>query len=288
MSDDSRPAYDRIAENYDRTRRPAGMPEILRALDPEGHSIADRRVLDAGCGTGSYCLALAQRVGAVVGLDISPGMIAVARKKRDRSNVCFIRGSITRLPFRDAAFDGVLVNQALHHVVGTKEGTRAAHRAALREVSRVLKPGGTLVIGTSSQEQLRDGFWFYRLLPDAAARLRQRFLPLADLESLLAREGFRCRDRLIPHDALLQGDAYFDAGGPFDAAWRDGDSVWATASEAERARGLARLREYDERGELEARFREWDARRPAIGQMTFVSACRTGAKTGPVSSGKPG
>ena len=46
------------------------------------------------------------------------------------------------------------------------------HRAAIREFARVLKPGGVLVINTSATNQCREGFWFYHLVPEAAAKLR--------------------------------------------------------------------------------------------------------------------
>ncbi|HTJ75420.1 MAG TPA: methyltransferase domain-containing protein [Acidimicrobiales bacterium] len=98
-------------------------------------------VLDVGCGTGSLAMAAKSRVGAageVCGVDPSPEMIARARRKasRGRAGIRFENGSAEALPFADDAFDVVLSTLMLHHL---SDDGRAA---GVREIGRVLKPGG--------------------------------------------------------------------------------------------------------------------------------------------------
>ena len=95
-------------------------------------------VLDICCGTGSTTAIIAEEVqqGKIIGVDLSPDMIAVARKKVPAQWVGFERASVDALPFADNSFNAVLCTYGLHEI---PKGVRAA---ALNEVFRVLKPGG--------------------------------------------------------------------------------------------------------------------------------------------------
>jgi demethylmenaquinone methyltransferase/2-methoxy-6-polyprenyl-1,4-benzoquinol methylase len=96
------------------------------------------RVLDICCGTGSTTAIIATEVdaGRVVGVDLSPDMLAIARKKIVAQWVTFIRASVDALPFGDGSFDTVFCSYGLHEI---PQDIRAA---TLKEVFRVLKPGG--------------------------------------------------------------------------------------------------------------------------------------------------
>jgi ubiquinone/menaquinone biosynthesis C-methylase UbiE len=99
------------------------------------------RVLDVGCGDGEYA-ARASREGAdVVGLDRSQPMLEAARAMATsaRADVTWCQGDARALPFRDASFDLVLAVTALCLV--------SEPVVALNEMSRVLRPGGVLVVG---------------------------------------------------------------------------------------------------------------------------------------------
>lgn len=109
---------------------------VERAGVAPGHS-----VLDVGCGTGSLTLAakaVAGPAGDVHGIDPSPEMIAVSRKKAARAHagVDFRPGVIEDLPFPDASIDVVLSSLMLHHLPDDLK------RKGLAEIVRVLKPGG--------------------------------------------------------------------------------------------------------------------------------------------------
>jgi demethylmenaquinone methyltransferase/2-methoxy-6-polyprenyl-1,4-benzoquinol methylase len=93
------------------------------------------RVLDLACGTGDLALAASARGGAVVGLDITPRMIELARAKPAASPVRFIVGDMTAIPVPSGSFDLVTTGYGLRNVPDLSR--------ALAEIERVLVPGGT-------------------------------------------------------------------------------------------------------------------------------------------------
>ncbi|MCX7824658.1 MAG: class I SAM-dependent methyltransferase [Verrucomicrobiae bacterium] len=99
------------------------------------------RVLDLCCGTGDLTFA-ARRGGAtlVVGLDFTEAMLRVAARRRapNDGGARFVLGDALRLPFADASFDAVTVGYGLRNVADIE--------ASLREMLRVLRPGGRMVI----------------------------------------------------------------------------------------------------------------------------------------------
>jgi ubiquinone/menaquinone biosynthesis C-methylase UbiE len=101
----------------------------------------DMRLLDVGCGPGSITRGFAERLpsGQVVGLDLSRETLAAAREDaaaRGLDNVVYQEGSVYDLPFLDGSFDVVYAHQVLQHL---REPS-----GALREMLRVLRPGGLL------------------------------------------------------------------------------------------------------------------------------------------------
>ena len=98
------------------------------------------RVLDAATGTGAQARAFAGAVREVVGIDISDAMLRVARRRNTLPNLSFDRADVTQLPFAGGQFDGACISFAMH------EMPESIRLLALRELHRVLKPGGTLLI----------------------------------------------------------------------------------------------------------------------------------------------
>lgn len=100
----------------------------------------DGRVLDFGCGYGRICGELLDAGWSnVFGVDISPGMIRRGRELYPRADLRVLETD--RAPFEDASFDAVLLFAVLTCVPGD-----AGQRAIIREVERVLKPGGLILV----------------------------------------------------------------------------------------------------------------------------------------------
>ena len=122
--------------------RERALREKMLAL---GRVVSGESVLDVGCGTGTLAIAAKHRVGAsgsVRGIDASPEMIARAQQKAARAkvDVAFQVARAESLPFSDGQFDVVLSTVMLHHL------RRASREESLREIRRILKPGGRLLV----------------------------------------------------------------------------------------------------------------------------------------------
>jgi ubiquinone/menaquinone biosynthesis C-methylase UbiE len=129
------------AEIYERCFVPALFAQWPdRVLDHAGLVDGDA-VLDVACGTGVVARAAARRLrgtGSVTGLDVNEGMLAVAR--RSPAAVSWRRGAAEELPFPDASFDRAVCQFGLMFFVDRV--------AALREMCRVVRAGGTVTVAT--------------------------------------------------------------------------------------------------------------------------------------------
>jgi demethylmenaquinone methyltransferase / 2-methoxy-6-polyprenyl-1,4-benzoquinol methylase len=157
-----RSMFDRIAPVYDVMNRvmTAGLDRRWRRLTAAAVVRPGDRELDAACGTGDLAVA-ARKAGAgeVTGLDFSPRMLERARRKDPA--VHWVQGDMLALPFPDAAFDAATVGFGVRNVSDLE--------LALRELRRVLRPGGRLAILeiTRPRGVLRPFFslWFDRIVP---------------------------------------------------------------------------------------------------------------------------
>ncbi len=107
---------------------------------------AGGRFLDAGCGTGSAGSWL-HEVGEVVGLDFEPLALELYQERHPETRL--VAGDVTRLPFADGSFDGLLCVTVLVHQSVTDVG------AAVRELVRVVRPGGTVALLEAGVRRLR-------------------------------------------------------------------------------------------------------------------------------------
>jgi ubiquinone/menaquinone biosynthesis methyltransferase len=109
-----------------------------RLLDMAG-PLSGRRVLDLACGTGDIALLAARSGAEVTGLDVTPRMVVLASGKAAAAgmDVRFVVGDMTALPFPDSCADVVTTGYGLRNVPDLD--------AALREIHRVLRPGGRLL-----------------------------------------------------------------------------------------------------------------------------------------------
>ena len=196
MGGSGRDAYRRAARWYDRLfgRLTVGLRGLGLTMFPAREGMD---VLDVGCGTGIQ-LAGYQRAGCrVSGIDASPAMLAVARRRLgDRASLRL--GDATRLPYADQAFDLVLASTVLHEMPA---GARAA---ALGEIRRVLRPGGRVLLTDFEAGPVRPGRgWVAKGIiaaPEAAAgrshrRNSRHFIAHGGLPPLLSEQGYSVDQR---------------------------------------------------------------------------------------------
>ena len=103
----------------------------------------NRRVLDAGCGTGYGSAELARTAAQVAGIDLAPDAIAFAREQFTASNLKFTAASCLDLPFADASFDLVVCFEVIEHLKDW--------RRLITEAQRVLAPGGHFAVSTPNK-----------------------------------------------------------------------------------------------------------------------------------------
>ena len=154
--------YDVEAEQYDE-RHPevlegdaawwtARGAALVRDLKSGLESERGLRILDLGCGTGFVSELLSRYLGAgdmVIGVDHSEGMLRCARSKVASDLAWFTRADAAHLQFRTHTFHLAAVNSFLHHVYD--------YRSVLREIDRVLKPGGYLVLAHEPNQEFFRG-----------------------------------------------------------------------------------------------------------------------------------
>lgn len=156
---------------------------LLLSHLPRGASL---HALDVATGTGHTALALASRVGSVVGLDLTPEMLAEASglaTARGVTNVTWRRGDAHHLPFADASFDLVTVRRAPHHFVDVPR--------FLREALRVLRPAGTLGIVDQTVPEGPGSADFIERLEKLRDPSHVRAWSPAGWQRLLTEAGFR-------------------------------------------------------------------------------------------------
>ena len=198
--------FDRIAPVYDTMNRvmTAGLDRRWRRLAVREVVWPGDRVLDACCGTGDLALEAERHGGRVVGLDFSGRMLARARRKS--ATIVWVEGDALALPFEDASFDAATVGFGVRNLSDLGLG--------LRELARVLRPGGMVAVLeiTRPRGVLRPFFriWFDVLVPFAGRVLPggkaytylpasvRRFPGAEDLAALLEAAGFEdVRFRLL-------------------------------------------------------------------------------------------
>ena len=163
-----------IASRYDRANRFLSMGidvywryrtvRRIRKENPE-------RVVDLATGSGDIALALRKRLPpttSVIGMDFCEEMLDVARKKSTTlEGVTFQTGDCLNLPLEDASVDACTIGFGLRNLEDRQAG--------LREMLRILRPGGSLLVLEFSQpyRPLRPFYYFYlnKILPKVAARI---------------------------------------------------------------------------------------------------------------------
>jgi ubiquinone/menaquinone biosynthesis C-methylase UbiE len=163
--------------------------EVIKRLDPR----PGERILDVGCGVGTFAYHSAKAGAIVSGIDYSQESIALAKKLTDRyqvgSRVNFVLGSAVKLPFDDCSFDKVVSSDFIEHILNKEK------EQVFSEIKRVLKPGGTAVVFTPNavREQIAVYYnWVRRLFFKEPIPFNELHIGLTgkdEFESILKAQG---------------------------------------------------------------------------------------------------
>jgi ubiquinone/menaquinone biosynthesis C-methylase UbiE len=147
------PAEDAARIHFDRWAGAYGRSRVLPSLQKKALTELDLRsgdrLLDVACGAGALVAEVAPLVERAVGVDLSEGMLEIARSRfldgdERPGKIEFVQGPSDALPFGDGEFTAVVCTTALHHFPDPQ--------LAIEEMARVLAPGGRVVIGDACRD----------------------------------------------------------------------------------------------------------------------------------------
>jgi SAM-dependent methyltransferase len=159
-----------------------------------GHISPEMYVLELGCGTGYYTKELLQTGARICAIDISPDLLAIARRNIHTERVSFVQENAYSMGFKDNTFDTVVGSSVLHHLDIDK---------AMHEVFRVLKPGGQIAF--TEPNMLNPQIMIQKNIPYIKQKLGDSLDETAffkwQLHRILKKNGFR-GIRIEPFDFL--------------------------------------------------------------------------------------
>jgi demethylmenaquinone methyltransferase/2-methoxy-6-polyprenyl-1,4-benzoquinol methylase len=154
----------------------------------------DSRILDVATGTGRQAFAFGKRGYEVIGIDLSENMLKVANKKNKYENVKFKAADALNIPFEDRYFDVSSVSFALH------EMPLSIREKVLREIVRVTKPKGTIVIVDYALPKNKIGrFLIYHFVKSYEGNYYSEFIK-SDIRALLRKSEIKIEKE---HSVLL-------------------------------------------------------------------------------------
>jgi ubiquinone/menaquinone biosynthesis C-methylase UbiE len=187
--------YDTLAQDYAQHRQI--QPEVLKSLIQIGELHSTSKVLDVGCGTGNYTVALEKATSCSCwGIEPSEQMLAKARERTQTAH--FNRGQAEKLDYSTESFNLVFSVDVIHHV-----GDRLAY---FREAYQILKKGGKVCTVTDSEEIIfrRQPLSVY--FPETIEIELQRYPRICDLRTMMIEVGFSSLQEVVAEFAYTLTD----------------------------------------------------------------------------------
>jgi ubiquinone/menaquinone biosynthesis C-methylase UbiE len=158
--------------------------QALKTIVEAGQAGSEDTVLDVACGGGIVVCAFAPHVRHATGIDMTPAMLDQSRKlaaQKGLTNVTWMKGDVTTLPFTDASFSIVTTRFSFHHFLDPV--------AVMKEMIRVCAPGGRIVVVDMycSEDAAKADRW--NLLEKLRDPSHVRCLPLSELTAMFSHAG---------------------------------------------------------------------------------------------------
>lgn len=177
MTNKKKFSFNKIADSYAKYREihPGVLKSLLARIDKA------TKVLEVGCGTGNYVIALNLLKGCQAwGIDISEEMLSIAKKRT--SSINFIVQDAIKLDFPNEFFDFVFSVNVIHHIEN--------HQRYYKEAYRVLKYGGIIATVTDSEWILRNRRPLTLYFPETLELDLKRYPPIEKLKDIMKGVGF--------------------------------------------------------------------------------------------------
>ena len=256
--------YDHIGVGYNETRKADDylFTRLRHHLNPS----ANETYLDIGCGTGNYTDRFQQEGYNFIGIDPSNEMLDKAKEKN--ANIIWKQGEAEQIKLDNESVGGVIAFLTLHHWKDIEQG--------FNEIFRVIKPGGKLVIFTSTSEQMKD-YWLHEYFSVMMLDSIKQMPALATIEKVLAAVGFYdiSTENYTIHPELQDQFLYVGKHDPeryFDKNVQRGISSFSSLANREEIEiGLRKLRQDIDSGKINEIIKSYDNN---LGDYLFVTAVK--------------
>ncbi len=195
--------YDRVQHAAYATARALPAASIQHYMETFAGHLPARRplsVIDLGSGTGRFTPALAETFGGpVYGVEPAAAMRQAAEEGADHPRVRYLAGEAAAIPLPDASADFLLMFLSFHHVPDQVAGAR--------EIARVVKPGGRVILRSTFKERIPD-HWWRGFFPRSHAIEEAMFFSEAEARALFEAAGFSTVESVrtaIPFEGDIEG-----------------------------------------------------------------------------------
>jgi ubiquinone/menaquinone biosynthesis C-methylase UbiE len=254
-----------MAAQYAKARKPSSLLiKILNEHLPESGEAG----VDLCCGTGNYTAPFTNRFRKLWGVDISEEMLSTAKARV--AGVEWIRADAKTSTLPDRSCDAAWMISALHYFLGDEQ------LLLLREVYRILKPGGVFVADTEFSEQ-HSSMWIVDYFPSLRRRYDNRLFPEDRYRRWLQQAGFQAVEFKTCEYPPEEGDAFLRIGQHkpelyLDEAIRIGIPAFQVMDLVEKRTGLARLENEISTGEVKGVQQRYVANAKLPGDLGILIA----------------